>query len=435
MRIVAFGVGFGLLAAALLALLWPKPPIYQVPSQTFHSVLVIPDAKANESLMHLVFPSGEAANPYEEGLAHYVEHLAFLSAFHTPAAGWDHHSNAWTSAFSTVYRRAIGPEGMGSALRELTSVAEPISLEQRFALEERDIVLREYERSLAEHTLYPALRDVDQTLYGAGGLSRSVIGAPNEIAGFSLDDARALHQQSHRLSQATLLIYGDVNKAEVKQALTRLPASPKEQRSVPPVWVAPAPLSDRRAYPLDGLTEGTFLYRKIVPLGDCGTPAECSMILRIAYAALDSTREGGLAGPLRFDAFIARRFSLGLDMIAGQYALLSFEAAPDTGVSLAELERVFFETLKGTLRAGLPHDTIERTRARIVADLDDIPEDARPSRTHDHVLFAISTANPIVPLVELRQAAETVSTLDVNAFLTTLLGDGREVTRLISVGG
>lgn len=431
---IALGIGFGLLSAAMVAIVWPKPAVYQLPSETFQTVLVVPDAQAHETLLHLVFPSSEAANPFEEGLAHYVEHLALLSSLRTSEAGWEPHRNAWTSPFSTVYRRAIGPEGIGAALCELVSVADPISLDERFALEERDIVLREYGARIAEQSLYPVLRELEETLYGEGGLGRSVIGEPAEIAEFSLENARALHRASHSLSQAILLIYGNFNPAEVKIALQGLPSAVSEQSHIVQAWLATERLSDHRAYRINGLTEDTLLYRKVVPLGPCGTPAECAVISEIAYAALDSPLDGGLAGPLRFDAFIARRFSLGVEIVVGQYALLSFEAVPDAGISLAELERAFIETLEGTLGTGLQTDTVERARARIISDLDRIPDDERASVTFKRLLTSISTASPFIPLPELRKAAETVSASDINAFLKGLLGDGREVTRLISGG-
>ena len=91
-----------------------------------------------------------------------------------------------------------------------------------FALGERNIVLREYDYRIAERPLYSVFRDMDRALYGDGALARSVIGEPEVIANYSLDAAASLHKQSHALSDATVLIYGDVSEARLEAAVASL---------------------------------------------------------------------------------------------------------------------------------------------------------------------------------------------------------------------
>ena len=52
-----------------------KPEIIPVSSEIFANALLIQNPEIEDIYLYLVFPSGEAANPFDEGLAHYVEHL------------------------------------------------------------------------------------------------------------------------------------------------------------------------------------------------------------------------------------------------------------------------------------------------------------------------------------------------------------------------
>lgn len=196
--------------------------IKMVESSAFSEVILIGNPNTEDVFLYLVFPSGEASNNFDEGLAHYVEHLAWLSAFGRDQNERVRHSNAWTNHFSTGYWHKTVDDDLHHALRALMGVSNPLSVGDDFALEERDIVLREYDYRVAERPLYSVFRDMDRALYGDGALARSVIGEPEVIAYYSWDAAASLHKQSHSLSDATLLVYGDVSATRLESAVASL---------------------------------------------------------------------------------------------------------------------------------------------------------------------------------------------------------------------
>ncbi|MEN9011110.1 MAG: hypothetical protein ABF241_03460 [Yoonia sp.] len=85
--------GYLLFGANLLA---PNTEPREVQQNVFKQALVLNNPEIDSAFIHLVFPSGEAQNPYAEGLAHYVEHLAWLSAMKGPdqTRALKAHSNA-----------------------------------------------------------------------------------------------------------------------------------------------------------------------------------------------------------------------------------------------------------------------------------------------------------------------------------------------------
>ena len=406
----------------------------KIEASAFSEVTLIRNPNIEDIYLYLVFPSGEVSNDSDQGLAHYVEHLAWLSAFGGGRNERLRHSNAWTNHFSTGYWQKTGSDDLHRALRTLISTSGPLNIEEKFALEERDIVLREHDYRVAERPLFQVYRDMDRVLYGDGALARSVIGEPEVIVDYSLDAAASLHMQSHSLSDATLLVYGDVSAARLEAAAASLSVEdvhtlPVNSSSIR--LVEDGVVQDRIAVSLDELSEDTFLYRKLVPLDVCETSAGCTVLTQLVENALDSSLPGGLAGPLRYDRFVTRSFSFNIAFIAEKYVEVSFMGHPDAGVSLEALEAAFRAALQSTLENGLPQETFDRVTSRLVGQLDSVLERDRPGYNRDLALGQLMSAAPIFTLEDQMNAVEDVRLEDVNEFLKSLLSDGREVTRLV----
>ncbi|MCG7495233.1 hypothetical protein [Thalassobius sp. Cn5-15] len=410
--------------------------IQTMESSIFSEVALIRNPGVEDVFLYLVFPSGEASNNFDEGLAHYVEHLAWLSTFGGGQNERMRHSNAWTNHFSTGYWQKTVDDDLHRALRTLMAVSEPFDVKVDFALEERDIVLREYDYRVAERPLIQVYRDMDRALYGEGALARSVIGEPEVIADYSLDAAASLHKQSHALSDATLLVYGGVSEARLEAALAALSVNNVHTLSADPRsirLVEDGVVQDRIAISLSELSDDTFLYRKLVPLDVCETSAGCAVLAQLAENALGSSLPGGLAGPLRYDQFVTRSFSLDITVIGEKYVELSFIGHPDANISLDGLENVFRAALHGTLENGLPQETFDRVASRLAGQFDSVLERDRPGYNRDLVLDQLMSATPVFTLEDQINAVASVRLKDVNEFLKSLLVDGREVTRLVSV--
>ena len=410
---------------------------YRASSKVFSEAMLIANREIDGVYFYLVFPAGEASNPFEEGLAHYVEHLAWLSAFDTAGGEEYLHSNAWTNHFSTGYWQTTVPDGLHEALRTLISVSAPLSVDTDFALQELDIILREYDFRVLGRPLYPVLRDMNKRLYGNGALARSVIGDRTVISHYSLDVARDLHKQSHVLSRATLLVYGNVSKRQFEALLNSLPVETAAEPVTNPASTVLADngsIVDRASVLLPGLAEDTFLYRKLNTLPICGTPVRCEMIARIAERVLASALPGGLAGPLRFDQFVARSFSFDITLLGNHYVELSFTAHPDNGVSLEVLQQLFENELQASLENGIPRETFDRVLARAKSKLDSVPERDRPRYNRDLALRQLMSGKPIMTWSEQRKALQHIRREGVNQFLKALLTDGRVVARSAGKG-
>ena len=147
---------------------------------------------------------------------------------------------------------------------------------------------------------------------------------------------------------------------------------------------------------------------------------------------LDTNLPGGVAGPLRFDAAVARSFGIQVWPIDEDNVEVSFTASPDRGVSLTALQAVFEETLAKTAESGIPEATWSRVLHRFDGfwpDWDD--EDETGRWMADYVLDRVSDLREPLPERELKRLGQGLTLETANALLRQIAGEGRTVAAFI----
>ena len=405
-----------------------------VDSNTFDQVLLIRDVNSDELTVTLSFPYGEAHNRFAEGLAHYTEHLAWLNAFlgSTDAADRQAHSNAQTTKFTTSYWLRSTPDELRKTISDLVRVADPIELEQSFAKEERGIVLREYEMRVAENAWYPLWDELMRDVHDHGPLARSVIGHPKDIAQYSYDEAKELHQATHQLGDATLIVYGNVTPERLKESLSRLTPSivtPDTKKRAEIFLADLEPLDDTQSITAPRIVSDGVMYLNYAPVPDCGSMATCDLLAWLAVWVLDSPMEGGLAGPLRFDDFVARDFSFDVNMIGPSHAMIEFWAVPDKGATPVDIDVALKRVLNTTFLDGVPKASFERAKKQLGEYLEtfDYPE----YYNFDQTTALLSRGAEVYSYAEEVQALKAIELQDLNAFLAKFSNDSRSLTRYV----
>lgn len=391
----------------------------------FRATYLVADPDATEATAHLIVQAGEMDNNGPEGLAHYLEHLAWIDAFQGGAQGADRHANAWTNVQATVYWEAFGPSELGRAIGRLRRVLDTPDLDANFALQERDIVQREYDLRILENPYVSIWNDVSDVLFEGTPYARSVIGTPESIASYTEAAALALHSQTHRPENAVLVIYGDFSERQVKSALGA--------GHLDATATSPVPWSDLNFTALTDVAEvqakitaPTLIYQKLIKRPRCATQAECDAIMVLLKDALDSELPGGVAGPLRFDNFLARSFDLDVGAIGNDGVVLSFVAETDRGVTPQELRAAFEEVL---LTAALPTDTIEKIRNR---QLNGFDSDLTPRKTtYGRLIYQISERADPYDVLTARNAFAAAKVDDVRLLHEAIRDTGRTVVRYI----
>ena len=424
----------GLLSAIGPSCALGLPMIERVDAPGLAGVYVVRPSGDDERVhLRLIVLSGEADNRGTEGIAHYAEHLAWLNAHGTVDLEFARHSNATTKLRSTSYWMNGRTPEFRELAQVLLRVLDPFELDEQFMLEERDIILREHDYRVVEESYAPLRDDLMRRLHGDGPFARSVLGRPEDIASFSLAEARAFHRETHRPANSVLIVRGDVSGEELRRILRDKfgPGRPAAETR-PPEYAMGPPVRDIRTREAPGLARPELLYRKVVELPGTGPQSasglpELRQRLVLLRDVLLSSLPGSLARPLRFDGFIAESFGLDIGLVAPRYLELEFDAWPDQGVSLDTLLREFEKAMSATAARGIPIETFERVRQRWLDKLEGRRD--RQEFAFREVVWASErrTGEPPRELSAYREDGSRITLAQLDALMRGLAGSGRVV--------
>lgn len=309
----------------------------------------------------VIFPTAEGA----PGLLHYTEHLAWLNAI-GGARSANQHSNAWTSSHAVAYWLSGTTDDLPQLLTRLKRIFDPIELPETFALEERDIVLREYDFALAGNPTAQASEEMNAFLYEGSLLGRSIIGTRDEIRSFTYESAMALHAATHQPGKATLIVTGDLSNRQLQRALRKAewPDIPREAQTLAPIEFEPEQRAERVFTFANDDATPRLIWRRVVDLPERMDFDRLEAHTALLRDILDTNLPGGLAGPLRFDAPVARHFNVNIWPIDDNSIEISFSATPETGVQIADLQEAFETTLAQLAEGGIPQETYDRVLGR-----------------------------------------------------------------------
>lgn len=367
-----------------------------------------------------------------EGLAHYLEHLVWLSAVNPDGrASTARDDGAWVSGGITAYSLKGDPEQLNSYLETMAKVFGPPSLDEAFMREERDILKREYDYRLAERPLDPIVRDLQIHLFGDAPRARSVLGTPESIAKLTPEMAMALHTRTHIPANAVLFVMGNTDLATVAPLVEKhfggIAAGDPPPRRQPP------PFQERREIvetSVDGSRYQQLIYFKRIRLETPLAEDRLQLQLDLLHAILDSPLDGSIAKPLRFDDFIASSFSLNLSAIEPGEVLMTVSAVPDDGIGLSDLLTTFEDTLRAIADEGIPEATFDRVREKRFSFYE--KHKGRRFRALNLMINQIGDdAEPIAPKIHIKRYGKAALE-DVNGLIRALAGSGDVAAALVS---
>lgn len=404
-----------MITATLVAALWwrfaPQHMISELEIDGLGSTWLIQSQNQDIVEMYLLFPFGEAHRQGPEGLAHYTEHLAAHPLVLDPQARAAH-ANAFTTRYATAYQIKAKTSDAQDALTHLLGVAQPLSATPSLAASEQQIILREHSARTKDNPEYAPHDRLWRDVIGDHPLARSALGTPQDIATFSLQSAQEWQRATHQLEHASLIIFGDITARHAKELLNTLPA-PKTPTS------APSPLPRLRWQPATTVRDFAngpsaaqrVLEYRLITIPNCGSPARCTALAALTERSFDSALTGGIAGPLRYDAFIARRFSFSLYHLENDSFLVTFEAAPDSGVSLEQLYEHYHDTVEHVSQAPLPQEVFDRLHQRLMPD--PLSPNAQARLELEHLLNTLKMGKKPFSVDDYHKALSTVTQDDL----------------------
>lgn len=415
------------LAVALAGLVWLG--LSQGGETAPSSIFVIRNTAETAPRIEVVF--GNAGK--SPVLAHYAEHLAWLPNIGKDSRPEDRDSNAWTNDYAVGYWLSGPKEDLSDMLRRLKVVFEPIAVPVDFAESERDIILREYDWRMADNPDAQVAEAMDAFLYEGNAIAASLIGTPKQIRALTYDQAKAFHDETHRPERARMVVVGDVSERQVAAAMEEagfpdLDATRAE--IAPPPFSVAAP-ADRMFYVPDPNAAPRMTWRKVVALPE---PVDFDLLeaqTALARDILDTNLPGGLAGPLRFDAFVMQTFAISIVPINETHIEMIFTAEPDKGVGFAAMRSALEAALAASAK-GIPKPTHDRVRERFAQYWPDWSDDDETAQwMADYVLSRVSVLREPKTESQMRTLDSKITAGDIDRLIAALAGPGRTAIAFI----
>jgi len=231
-------------------------------------------------------------------------------------------------------------------------------------------------------------------------------------------------------------VVGDISEAKLRRTMEQVGFpdldAMREDIAPPPFTLAATELSTFR-YP-DPSAAPRMTWRKVVTLQE---PVDFDLLeaqTALVRDILDTNLPGGLAGPLRFDAFVTKSFGISIIPINETHIELIFSAEPDKGVNLAAMQSAF-ETALSVSAKGVPDATYDRVRERFKGFWPDWSDEEDTARwIANYTLSRVSTLREPKTERQMRKVDARVEATDINTILAALAGPGRTAIAFVGTG-
>src|SRR5438093_1187214 len=168
----------------------------------------------------------------QQGLAHFIEHMAFngsahfkpgalVSTFESIGARLGPHVNAYTSFDETVYMLELPtdkPEIVANGLTALADFAGGLTLDPAEVEKERGVVIEEWRGGLGAGS---RIRDKQFPIlfYKSRYAERLPIGKPDVIRNAPVERLRAFYDTWYRPDRMAVIAVGDIDASQIEQSI------------------------------------------------------------------------------------------------------------------------------------------------------------------------------------------------------------------------
>jgi zinc protease len=373
--ISAFGLSFGLSLVIAIA----TPARAETVEQTLPNglkVIVKTDRRAPVVVSQVWYRAGSMDESYgTTGVAHVLEHMMFKGTKDVPSGEFSKRiaaaggrENAFTSRDHTAYFQTLQKDRLELALKleadrmaNLTLSADEFAKEINVVMEERR--MRTEDNPQAK--LYEALM---ATAYQSHPYRHPVIGWMDDLKNMTVGDARRWYESWYTPNNATLVVAGDVDPAQVfswaKQYFGAIPsrALPVRKPQQEPVQIGAKQVTVKAPAKLPVVA----LVWQAPRLNDPAQDSE-PYALEILAGVLDGHASARLNQSLVRDKQIATEASAGYDAIARGPGMFSVDASPVEGQSIAVVQAALKDEIARLIKEGVSETELGRVKAQVLA--------------------------------------------------------------------
>ena len=329
---------------------------------------------------HMVWYRAGAADEKrgKSGIAHFLEHLMFKGTPTVPTGEFSRvveanggYDNAFTTEDQTAYFQRIASDRLDLVMRMEADRMRNLTLSESDVTTERQVILEE--RNLRTDSSPEALfsEQLDAAQYLNHPYGTPTIGWRQEVEGLTRQDALDWYGRFYAPNNATLIVAGDVNPADVEKMAKEFygPLQPSEGIGPRIRPQEPQQLAERRLTFVDpGIGQDYLTRSYLAPQRKTGNQAEAAALTVLAEL-LGGGPTSVLNKALVMDQKRAVSAGAHYDGAALDPTTFSLYAMPVEGVRLSDLEGALDKVLADFLDKGVDPAAFARLKTRMKADL------------------------------------------------------------------
>ena len=309
------------------------------------------------------------------GVAHVLEHMMFKGTPKVPAGQFSRiiasaggRDNAFTSHDYTVYFQQLEKSRLPLAFKlEADRMANLKLSEQEYAKEIK-VVMEERRWRTDDKPQAQVGEAFMSAAYQAHPYGRPIIGWMNDLENMTVQDARNWYATWYAPNNATLVVVGDVNSAEVFKLAQQYfgPLKPHKLAERKP-QIEPDQKGERRVVVKAPAKLSYLLMGYPVPsLRDAAKDWE-PYALEILAGVMDGNASSRLSRHLVRRDQIAVDVSVGYDMINRGNAQFTFDGTPSEGTTVSDLENAIRGEIESIKQEGVTEEELQRVKAQVIA--------------------------------------------------------------------
>lgn len=365
----------GLLAVAPLCAAELQVPPIRYHERTLDNglqVISVEDHASPTVTVQVWYHVGSKDDPQgRSGFAHLFEHLMFKSTRHMHAEQMDRltedvggSNNASTGDDVTNYFEVIPANYLQTLLWAEAERLSNLNVDQKNFISERAVVEEEYRQSVLANPYGKLFNAIDPHAYTVHPYKRPTIGSIEDLEAASLKDVIAFHKTFYRPDNATLIVAGDFDTAQLDRWVDQYFGwIPKPATPVPQITVQePARTEDKRytetsaTAPLPGLAI-TWL---IPPASQAD-----KVPLEVAGALLSGGESSRLYQSLVYEHQVAQQVGAEADSRVGP-GLFTAYAILASGHQPAEAEALIRDGIKRLAEEPIPAAELDKVKTQLL---------------------------------------------------------------------
>ncbi len=375
----ALRAGLSLLVALAVSgagSLWAasKPTEFQLANGL--RVVVQEDKRAPVVVVQVWYKVGASYEPEGlTGISHALEHMMFKGSPKVPAgefsrvvAQFGGADNAFTTDDYTAYYQLYAADRLPLALELEADRMQNLVLDPQEFAREIKVVMEERRLRTDDNPTATAYERFRALAYLTSPSRLPTVGWMRDLEAMKVEDLRAWYERWYAPNNATLVVVGDVDPAQVKtlaeQYFAAIPARTLPVARLPVELAAPG----KRELSLDLPAKVPTLYMgyNLPALSTQSAPDE-AYVLRMLAGVLDEGQSARLETRVIREQRLAAAVSSSYDMFARGDALLTVTAVPNEGKELEAVRDALLAEVEKLKTEPIAPEELARVYAGIVA--------------------------------------------------------------------